>query len=228
MMQGTWQDPQQNQWPLGPSASAQTPSHEQQSAPPPRPYRSANHSWFTTGSASPPEASSQPTQVSSRSRQVVPRAQTESIYSQPETIDDSLTAGPSRSSYVSHPSHQTSHHSSVSSIGDIPEFPVPQHEELYQPPTQSQPQSQPLPQSQAPANSRRALNIGPPPTSGRRGASSLYSHHQSFVSPIPEESPQSTPRRERFSNMAPSEVNLAPVNEEAEHDDPRAGRVDAR
>ena len=57
--------------------------------------------------------------------------------------------------------------STVSSMGSIPDFPIPVA----------------LPQP------RRSVNLGPPP-SARRGASSFYSN-ASFVSPIPEESPRS-------------------------------------
>jgi len=59
--------------------------------------------------------------------------------------------------------------STLSSVGSIPDFPLP-----IQGPA-------------APA--RRSVNLGPPP-SARRGASSFYSN-ASFVSPIPEESPRS-------------------------------------
>jgi len=57
--------------------------------------------------------------------------------------------------------------STLSSVGSIPDFPLPV----------------PL------APPRRSVNLGPPP-SARRGASSFYSN-LSYVSPIPEESPRS-------------------------------------
>ncbi|KAK4229965.1 hypothetical protein QBC38DRAFT_518483 [Podospora fimiseda] len=58
---------------------------------------------------------------------------------------------------------------SRSSVGTIPDFPVPVNIPSGPP--------------------RRSVNLGPPP-SARRGASSFYSH-LSYVSPIPEESPRS-------------------------------------
>ncbi|KAH7037232.1 uncharacterized protein B0I36DRAFT_313583 [Microdochium trichocladiopsis] len=67
-----------------------------------------------------------------------------------------------------------------SSVGSIPDFPLPVAGGL-----------QPPPQTAGPP--RRSVNLGPPPSS-RRGASSFYST-ASFVSPIPEESP----RRSRSS-----------------------------
>ncbi|KAK4151902.1 hypothetical protein C8A00DRAFT_44951 [Chaetomidium leptoderma] len=62
-----------------------------------------------------------------------------------------------------------SRHSALSSVGTIPDFP--------------------LPAQIPPGPPRRSVNLGPPP-SARRGASSFYSN-ASFVSPIPEESPRS-------------------------------------
>ncbi|KAL2180878.1 uncharacterized protein P884DRAFT_168560, partial [Thermothelomyces heterothallicus CBS 202.75] len=59
--------------------------------------------------------------------------------------------------------------STLSSVGSIPDFP--------------------LPAQVPPGPPRRSVNLGPPP-SARRGASSFYSN-SSFVSPIPEESPRS-------------------------------------
>ncbi|KAK4192585.1 hypothetical protein QBC35DRAFT_373531 [Podospora australis] len=59
--------------------------------------------------------------------------------------------------------------STQSSVGSIPDFPIPVQ----------------IP----PGPPRRSVNLGPPP-SARRGASSFYSN-ASFVSPIPEESPRS-------------------------------------
>ncbi|KAI0602768.1 hypothetical protein F4775DRAFT_588339 [Biscogniauxia sp. FL1348] len=57
----------------------------------------------------------------------------------------------------------------LSSVGSIPDFPLPVATPI--------------------APSRKSVNLGPPPSS-RRGASSFYST-ASFVSPIPEESPRS-------------------------------------
>ncbi|KAK1995050.1 hypothetical protein LX36DRAFT_672736 [Colletotrichum falcatum] len=65
--------------------------------------------------------------------------------------------------------------SSLSSVGSIPDFPLPA---IIPPP--------PPPPAVPP---RRSFGLGPPPSS-RRGDSSFYSN-ASFVSPIPEESPRS-------------------------------------
>lgn len=73
-----------------------------------------------------------------------------------------------------------SRNSTVSSVGSIPDFPIPV----------AVPAAIPVP---APVVAvpppRRSVNLGPPP-SARRGASSFYSN-ASYVSPIPEESPRS-------------------------------------
>ncbi|KAI0201722.1 hypothetical protein F4808DRAFT_450072 [Astrocystis sublimbata] len=66
------------------------------------------------------------------------------------------------------PVTQSSRPSTLSSVGSIPDFP--------------------LPVAVPNIPSRRSVNLGPPPSS-RRGASSFYST-ASFVSPIPEESPR--------------------------------------
>ncbi|KAK0628694.1 hypothetical protein B0T17DRAFT_505339 [Bombardia bombarda] len=65
-----------------------------------------------------------------------------------------------------------SQQSTQSSVGSIPDFPLP----ARLPPI-------------TPGPPRRSVNLGPPP-SARRGVSSFYSN-VSFVSPIPEESPRS-------------------------------------
>ncbi|KAF2966907.1 hypothetical protein GQX73_g6651 [Xylaria multiplex] len=67
------------------------------------------------------------------------------------------------------PVTQSSRPSTFSSVGSIPDFPLPVAAPNAPPP-------------------RRSVNLGPPPSS-RRGASSFYST-ASFVSPIPEESPR--------------------------------------
>ncbi|KAI1324468.1 hypothetical protein F5Y16DRAFT_306129 [Xylariaceae sp. FL0255] len=69
------------------------------------------------------------------------------------------------------PGTQSSRPSTQSSVGTIPDFPLP----VAIPPVPAGPP-------------RRSVNLGPPPSS-RRGASSFYSN-ASFVSPIPEESPR--------------------------------------
>ncbi|KAK4239355.1 hypothetical protein C8A03DRAFT_32610 [Achaetomium macrosporum] len=73
-----------------------------------------------------------------------------------------------------------SRRSTLSSVGSIPDFP--------------------LPIQGTPAPSRRTVNLGPPP-SARRGASSFYSN-PSFVSPIPEESPHSRSHASYASSAA--------------------------
>jgi len=79
------------------------------------------------------------------------------------------------------PMTQSSRPSTISSVGTIPDFPVP------------------MPPPPAPAP-RRSANLGPPPTS-RRGASSYYSQ-ASYVSPIPEESPRSLPSHGSYASSA--------------------------
>lgn len=79
---------------------------------------------------------------------------------------------------VMSPMTQSSRPSTISSIGTIPDFPVPV------------PVGPP----------RRNANLGPPPTS-RRGASSYYSH-ASYVSPIPEESPRTQQSHGSYASSA--------------------------
>jgi hypothetical protein len=78
------------------------------------------------------------------------------------------------------PLTQSSRPSTMSSVGSIPDFPVP------------------MPPSSGPP--RRSANLGPPPSS-RRGASSYYSQ-ASFVSPIPEESPRTVPSHQSYASSA--------------------------
>lgn len=77
--------------------------------------------------------------------------------------------------------------STISSVGTIPDFPVPM------PP----PAMLGIPGNGPP---RRSANLGPPPTS-RRGNSSYYSQ-ASYVSPIPEESPRTQPSHESYASSA--------------------------
>lgn len=65
-----------------------------------------------------------------------------------------------------------------SSVGTIPDFPVPS----------------------AAIPARRSANLGPPPSS-RRGASSYYSQ-TSYVSPIPEESPRAHPNHGSYASSS--------------------------
>lgn len=73
--------------------------------------------------------------------------------------------------------------STQSSVGSIPDFPLPV-----------------AVAASTPTGPRRSMNLGPPP-SARRGASSFYST-TSFVSPIPEESPRSRSYASYASSMA--------------------------
>ena len=82
-------------------------------------------------------------------------------------------------------SSNSSRLSSGSSVGSIPDFPVP---------------SVPL-NMMVPVQPRRSTNIGPPP-SARRGASSYYSQ-SSYVAPIPEETIE-TPKRSKRDSFASS------------------------
>jgi hypothetical protein len=77
--------------------------------------------------------------------------------------------------------------STISSVGTIPDFPVPV----------PVPSMLGVPQGGVP---RRSANLGPPPTS-RRGNSSYYSQ-ASYVSPIPEESPRTQPSHESYASSA--------------------------
>ncbi|KAH9212786.1 hypothetical protein DL95DRAFT_410851 [Leptodontidium sp. 2 PMI_412] len=79
---------------------------------------------------------------------------------------------------VASPLTMSSRPSTLSSVGSIPDFPVPV----------------------APGPPRRSANLGPPPSS-RRGASSYYSQ-ASFVSPIPEESPRSRTTHLSYASSA--------------------------
>jgi len=77
--------------------------------------------------------------------------------------------------------------STISSVGTIPDFPVPMPPPVIPGPPGSGPP-------------RRSANLGPPPTS-RRGNSSYYSQ-ASYVSPIPEESPRTQPSHESYASSA--------------------------
>ncbi|KAK0656460.1 hypothetical protein B0T16DRAFT_318752 [Cercophora newfieldiana] len=78
------------------------------------------------------------------------------------------------------PETPSSRPSTLSSVGTIPDFPLPAQ----------------LP----PGPPRRSVNLGPPP-SARRGASSFYSN-ASYVSPIPEESPRTRSHASYASSAA--------------------------
>lgn len=139
------------QWPLPASIPEPTDSNGGSYQPPP-------------GRSQPPQRPPRPSRVpsmldSSRIQDITPSFQYRPEPGR-ESSDDLLL--PETASSMSRPS-------TLSSVGSIPDFPLP---------TQ-------LP----PGPPRRSVNLGPPP-SARRGASSFYSN-ASYVSPIPEESPRS-------------------------------------
>ena len=82
--------------------------------------------------------------------------------------------------------------STVSSIGTIPDFPLPQ---------------MPVPQMPIPAVApqRKSQTFGPPPSARRPGPT--YLTRDSFVTPIAEESPESSPRNAGFPRGAVSNHN---------------------
>lgn len=144
------------QWPLsGPLVAPATPSNAE-------PYR-------PPAGSSPPQRPPRPSHVpslldASRIQEPTPSFQ----YQPKNSIRDSegvTSSVPETPSTLSRPS-------TLSSVGSIPDFPLP----IQAPP----------PPAMGPP--RRSVNLGPPP-SARRGASSFYSH-LSYVSPIPEESPR--------------------------------------
>ncbi|KAI2617145.1 hypothetical protein GGR54DRAFT_215650 [Hypoxylon sp. NC1633] len=151
------------QWPLAGSISTPPSSDSEPYRPPP-------------GRSQPPQRPPRPSRVPSMldaSRiqehtpvfQYVPQNARISEISAPETI------------------HSTSSRQSTnSSVGSIPDFPLP----VVAPPL--------------PPPARRSVNLGPPPSS-RRGASSFYST-VSYVSPIPEESPRTRSHTSYASSAA--------------------------
>ncbi|KAK8005251.1 hypothetical protein PG990_011288 [Apiospora arundinis] len=86
--------------------------------------------------------------------------------------------------------------STLSSVGSIPDFPLPTSAPSA-PDGLGIPPPPPPPPPPAP---RRSVNLGPPPSS-RRGASSFYST-ASYVSPIPEESPRARSHTSYASSAA--------------------------
>ncbi|KAL2885730.1 hypothetical protein HOO65_070192 [Ceratocystis lukuohia] len=158
---------QQQQWPL-PQASAAT-SYQPppgKSQPPPRPPRTSKIISMVDNNQ--PQLQVPPSAYASSPKQLQPQ----DAATLQELDDINAVYTPS-----SRPS--------ISSVGSIPEFPVPA------PQTPSDPQ---------PIFSKRAT-LGPPPSS-RRGASSFYST-LSYVEPIPEETSQQTLRsRSSFASSA--------------------------
>ncbi|KAI1479807.1 hypothetical protein F4774DRAFT_118952 [Daldinia eschscholtzii] len=150
------------QWPLPGPVSAPPPNDSEPYRPPP-------------GRSQPPQRPPRPSRVPSildASRiqehtpifQYTPRNARVSELSAPETIQS-----------------ESSRQSTNSSVGTIPDFPLPVAAASLTP-------------------SRRSANLGPPPSS-RRGASSFYSTI-SYVSPIPEESPRTRSRTSYASSAA--------------------------
>lgn len=162
------------QWPLGGPISA-LPSNDSEpyrpppgrSQPPQRPPRPSRVPSILDGSHL-----QEPTPIF----QYIPQNARESEMSAPDTIQST-----------------SSRQSTNSSVGTIPDFPLP----VAAPPL--------------PPPSRRSVNLGPPPSS-RRGASSFYST-ASFVSPIPEESPRTRSHTSYASSAAIPESfgSLSPV-----------------
>lgn len=142
------------QWPLaGPIASPASSSDSEPYRPPP-------------GRSQPPPRPARPSRVpsmldGSKVQDHTPVFQYQSQPDRESSGQDLLSVPETPTSLLSRPS-------TVSSVGSIPDFPVPVQ----------------LPN----VGARRSVTLGPPP-SARRGASSFYST-VSYVSPIPEESPR--------------------------------------
>lgn len=150
------------QWPLpGPStATTNGPEPEPYRPPPGRPQQAPQR---------PPRPSQVPPMLD-QSRYQAPAPVILTPKSIPE--DDYVSSQDYSSSVPQTPSSRMT----TSSVGSIPDFPVP-----AAPP--------PVPVPVQTHHPRRSANLGPPPSS-RRGASSFYSN-ASFVSPIPEETTRS-------------------------------------
>jgi hypothetical protein len=163
------------QWPLAGTIEGPDSRSNQQYQPPP-------------GRSIPPQRPPRPSHVpsmldASRLQEHTPSFQYQPQQFQPEKsqgrgmrAEEEDTASP----ILTSPMTQSSRPSTVSSVGTIPDFPVP----MPAPP---------------PAPPRRSA-LGPPPTS-RRGASSYYSQ-ASFVSPIPEESPRTQVSHGSYASSA--------------------------
>ncbi|TPX10689.1 uncharacterized protein E0L32_008423 [Thyridium curvatum] len=146
------------QWPLaGPVA---IPTNAEPYRPPP-------------GRSEPPQRPPRPSRVPSMLDASRIQEHTPVFQYTPHNERESELSVPQTTSSVSRPS-------TISSVGSIPDFPVPVAMPV-QPP-------------------RRSVNLGPPPSS-RRGASSFYSN-ASYVSPIPEESPRSRSHASYASSAA--------------------------
>ncbi|KAG0650409.1 hypothetical protein D0Z07_3470 [Hyphodiscus hymeniophilus] len=164
------------QWPLaGKIETARDQNNNQQYQPP-------------TGRGIPPQRPPRPSHVpsmldASRLQEHTPSFQ---YMPQPNQMDQNHERGQRypedemTSPGVTSPMNQSSRPSTISSVGTIPDFPIP------------------VPQPPGPP--RKSANLGPPP-SARRGASSYYSQI-SYVSPIPEESPRTQPSHGSYASSA--------------------------
>ncbi|TVY44215.1 hypothetical protein LSUB1_G002340 [Lachnellula subtilissima] len=163
------------QWPLAGTIEGPDTRGNQQYQPPP-------------GRSIPPQRPPRPSHVpsmldASRLQEHTPSFQYQPQNSPPErSLGRGLRVGEedADSPILTSPMTQSSRPSTVSSVGTIPDFPVPM----------------PPPPAAAPKRS----GLGPPPTS-RRGASSYYSQ-ASFVSPIPEESPRTHASHGSYASSA--------------------------
>ncbi|KAI1076966.1 hypothetical protein F5B20DRAFT_300037 [Whalleya microplaca] len=149
------------QWPLSGPMSTPVSADSEPYRPPP-------------GRSQPPQRPPRPSRVpsildSSRIQDHTPVFQytPQSTRASELSTADTTTTSPSRPS-------------TLSSVGSIPDFP--------------------LPVTTPVSSSRKTINLGPPPSS-RRGASSFYST-ASFVSPIPEESPKTRSHTSYASSAA--------------------------
>jgi hypothetical protein len=123
-----------------------------------------------------------------------------SNFRQPSPTDETFSPSTYRSS---RPLTDSSLASEASSLGDIPDFPVPQP---------------PMPSIQQNQQARRMPSLGPPP-SARRGPSSYYTQ-MSYVSPIAEESDtRSELMRSRHGSYASSNVFPTHPDDFYENDD---------
>lgn len=149
--------------------------------PPNSPLRVANSDSNRSGSSQsrqPPPRPQRPSRIPSMLDQSRPQQPTP-IFLNPQDYQDEQRES-ILSQNVSTPGTNASSRLTTSSVGTIPDFPVPTASSANVPPPQLAP---PPPM---PTTPRRSANLGPPPTT-RRGASSYYSI-TSNVSPIPEES----------------------------------------
>lgn len=172
------------QWPLAGSIPAPTLAESEPYRPPP-------------GRSLPPQRPPRPSRVPSILDGSHAQYLTPSFQYTPQSLRVSGLSNPAT------PATHSSRPSTLSSVGSIPDFPLP----VAAPPTPP----------------RRSVNLGPPPSS-RRGASSFYSTI-SLVSPIPEESPRirthtsyasSAAIPDSFGNLSPGSSNESYFDEIAE------------